>query len=385
MNSDRSQTIGVGQLAILYMSFTIGSSIVNIPNPMIKFAGNMAWFSILVSMLLGMLILWCVLYLSRCYPDAAYIDYLRQVYGRWVTAVVIIALILMLYLMLAYIILDIGSFFINSMMVETPIYIFNALTLIVAAYTAHAGIEVMGRMFLPLIASIVVFIILIICFAAPIARTDPLLPLFANGMKPILHGIYFSFGFPFAECFLFALILPFLHKDRRDDAGKWMFVTLIISGILLIVVVIMTIMTLGPLAGDRKYSLYAIARLIQIGQFVVGIEAVVGIALIAGSFMKAAIVLFILNSVKTRLLNMNNDKILLPAIAFVTFLLSLTMFRAEAESNESVSVVWPLMTMTVGIGPLVIAAAITFIKRKLRRNGGEARESEESDSSTSWG
>jgi spore germination protein KB len=260
MNSDRGQTIGVGQLATLFMSFMTGSSIVYVPNPMIKFAGNMAWFSILVSMLLCLLLLACVLYLSRCYPDAAYIDYLRQVYGRWVTVVVIIALILMLYMMLSYIILGIGGFFVNSMMVETPMYIFNALSLIVAAYIVHAGIEVMGRMFLPLTASILVFIIVILCFTAPIARTDPLLPLFANGMKPILHGIYFSLGFPFAESFLFALILPFLHKDRRDDAGKWMVATLVISGILLIAVVIMTIMTLGPLAGDRKYSLYSIAR-----------------------------------------------------------------------------------------------------------------------------
>jgi len=32
--------------------------------------------------------------------------------------------------------------------------------------------------------------------------------------------------------------------------------------------------------------------------------------------------------------------------------------------------VWPLITMTVGLGQLVIAAAITFIKQKLRRDGG---------------
>jgi spore germination protein KB len=366
MNTVGKESISAGQLAILYVSFMTGSSIVYIPNPMTQFAGNMAWLSIIVSALLGMLVLSCVLYLFRCYPDAAYPEYLKQIFGRWISAAFILLLILMLYLMLSYIVLGIGNFFVNTMMVETPLYVFNGLTIITAAYTVQAGIEVMGRMFFPLVSSMFIFVLLIVCIAAPVARIEPLLPLFSEGLKPILHGIYFSLGFPFAELFLFSVILPHVKKEDRKHAGKWMAAMTALSGITLLLIVVITIMTLGPLAGDRKFSLYAVARLVEVGHIIVGIEAVVGIALIAGSFMKATIVLYILNFVTAHFFKLKDSNLLLPAISYIAFLLSVTMFKTESEFNYSVNDVWPFITLTIGIGPLILAALITFIKRQLR-------------------
>jgi spore germination protein KB len=364
MKAPGKQTISVGQLAILYISYMVGSSIINIPNPMIHFAGNMAWLSVIVSTLLGMLLLSLVLYLFRCYPDDVYTVYLNRVYGRWIAGVFTVLLILMLFLMLAYIVLGIGNFFTNTMMVETPMYVFNALTIVVAAYAVYAGIEVMGRMFFLLMASMMLAIVVVVFLSIPIARIEPLLPLFPEGIKPVLHGVYFSFGFPFGELMLFSVILPFVRKESRQQAGKWMYAMTALSGLLLNAVTVITLTTLGPLAGDRKFSLYAVARLIEIGQFLVGIEAVVGIALIAGSFMKAAVVLFILNAVMSRFFKLDDDKLLLPAISFIAFLLSMTMFRTESEFNFSVDVVWPFIVMAIGVGPLVLAALITFVKRR---------------------
>ena len=362
------QTISAGQLAILYISFMVGSSIVYVPNPMTQFAGNMAWLSITVSALLGMLLLSLVLYLFRCYPDDEYTAHLNRVFGRWIAGVFIVLLILMLFLMLAYIILDIGNFFTNTMMVETPMYVFNTLTIVVAAYTVYAGIEVMGRMFFLLMGSMMLAVVVIVFLAVPLTRTETLLPLFTEGIKPVLHGIYFSFGFPFGELFLFSVILPFVRKDSRRDAGKWLYAMTALSGFLLLIIILITVMTLGPLAGDRKFSLYAVARLIEIGNFLLGLEAVVGIALISGSFMKATIVLYILNHVTVRFFKLDDDKLLLPAISFITFLLSMTMFRTEDEFSFAVQVGWPFIVMTVGIVPLMLAALITFVKRKSGQN-----------------
>ena len=361
------QTISAGQLAILYVSYMIGSSIINIPNPMIHFAGNMAWLSFTVSALMGMLLLSLVLYLFRCYPDDEYTACLNRVFGRWIAGVFIVLLILMLFLMLAYIILDIGNFFTNTMMVETPMYVFNTLTIVVAAYTVYAGIEVMGRMFFLLMGSMMLAVVLIVFLAVPLTRTETLLPLFTEGIKPVLHGIYFSFGFPFGELFLFSVILPFVRKDSRRDAGKWLYAMTALSGFLLLIIILITVMTLGPLAGDRKFSLYAVARLIKVGNFIVGLEAIVGIALIAGSFTKATIVLFILNYVTARFFKLDDDKLLLPAISFITFLLSMTMFRTEDEFSFAVQVGWPFIVMTVGIVPLMLAALITLLRRNMGR------------------
>ena len=366
MKSYGKQTISAGQLAILYICFMVGSSIINIPNPMIRFAGNMAWLSVLVSTAIGMLLMSLVLYLFRCYPDDVYTVYLNRVYGRWIAGVFTVLLMLLLLLMFSYIVLDIGYFFTNTMMVETPMYVFNALTIITAAYAVHAGIEVMGRMFILLMASMMLAIVVIVFLAVPISRPEALLPLYVD-IKHMLHGIYFSFGFPFGELFLFSAILPFVRKESRQHAGKWMYAMTALCGILLIVVILITVMTHGPMAGDRKFSLYAVARLIKIGQFMIGLEAIVGIALIAGSFMKATIALFILNHVTARFFKLDDDQLLLPAISYVAFLLTMTMFRSEAEFSFAVNTVWTLIVMAFGIVPFVLAALITFVKRGIGR------------------
>ena len=363
MKAFDKQTISAGQLAILYVSFMVGSSIVYIPNPLIQFAGNMAWLSLIASALMGMLLLSLVLYLFRCYPDDIYTVYLERVYGRWIAGVFAVLLMLMLHLMFAYIVLGVGNFFINTMMLETPMYMFNALTIVVASYTVRAGIDAMGRMFFLPLCIMMLAVLMILIFTIPIAKWEMLLPLFPEGFKPVLHGTYFSLGFPFAELFLFAVILPIVRKESRRRAGIWMQWMTAFSGLVLLVVTVLTVVSLGPLADARKFSLYAVARMFKIGNVMVGLEAIVGIAMMVGSFMKAAIVLFILNCVTARFFGLNDDK-LLPAIAFIGFLLSMTMIHTESEFVFSVDIVWPILVLALGIIPLVLAALITFVKRR---------------------
>lgn len=55
-----------------------------------------------------------------------------------------------------------------------------------------------------------------------------------------------------------------------------------ILGITLVTSIVCSIMALGPLADELKYSLYQLARLIFIGEIIDRIESVIGISLIMG-------------------------------------------------------------------------------------------------------
>jgi len=223
----------------------------------------------------------------------------------------------------------------------------------------------MARMFLPLVVAMLAAVVVITMLSIPIARPEQLLPLFPEGIKPILHGVYFSFGFPFAEMALFAMLLPYVRKEGRKALVKWMTGTTVVNMLSLLFVIVVSVVTLGPLAAERKFSLYSVARLLEIGNFLEGTEAIVGYALIAGSYMKATLVLYMLNQITSSLLKTNGD-MLLPFKALISFMLSVTMFQNESEFNESVNVVWPLITMTVGMAPLLLMAVITFCKRSIK-------------------
>ncbi|MFC4768660.1 GerAB/ArcD/ProY family transporter [Effusibacillus consociatus] len=359
----KQETINSWQTASLFLAFMTGSAIINIPAPLTGAAKNGAWLSLLIANGIGFLLLACVLYLHRQYPGLTFIDYSRKTLGSWLTVVIAVPFLSTVFLMLSNIVLDIGGFFTSTMMKETPLYVFNSLILMTAALTARAGIEVMARMFTLLLYIMVTLVFAVLLFVLPYYRPEHLLPVFPKGIKPILHGAYMAWGFPYAELILFSMILPFTSKERKSPLVKFMFLAHLVNGVSLVTVIVCTIMAIGPLAGEIKYSVFQLARLINVQEIIERIESVIGFTLIAGSYMKATIVLFILNLALSQLLKLQDDRLLIFPVALVSLLLSLTMFKNEAEFVENVTVVWPLLITTVGVLPVLLITVVTLFKK----------------------
>ncbi|MFC5652522.1 GerAB/ArcD/ProY family transporter [Paenibacillus solisilvae] len=206
-----------------------------------------------------------------------------QLLGPWLTALLSIPFILLVFHMVSGIVLDVGIFVTTTMMRETPIFVLNSLIFLLIAFTVRAGIEVMVRMFTNLILIMLFFVFIVLLLSIPNYKMDQLLPIMPEGFKPIMHGAYFTFGFPYAEIFLFATILPFVKKKQGIKYGmkRYMFIALIallLNIIILILSVLCVNMVLGPAIGDIKFSLYMVARMIDIQEIVQRIESVIGMS-----------------------------------------------------------------------------------------------------------
>lgn len=359
-------TVSSRQMATLFLTFLTGSAIVNIPAPLTGAAKNAAWISLWMANGCGMLLLFCVLYLHRKYPDLTLIQYSQQAIGRLLTVIIAVPFFLMATMMLALIVGDIGGFFKSTMMRETPTYVFHFFILFTAAMTVRSGIEVMARMFSLLLVMIFLFSAAVLLLTIPSYHVEFLKPLFPDGFKPVLHATYIAWGFPYAELILFTMVLPFVRKDQ-EPLGKFMFLALLISGISLTLVIVCTIMALGSTAGNIKFSLFTIARLIELVEVIERVESVIGLALIAGSYMKATIVLFAINLGLSQLFRLSDERILIFPIAFLVMLLSLTMFRNELEVMEHVGIVWPLFITVAGVIPILVLTIVTAFKSRRKQ------------------
>jgi spore germination protein KB len=254
------------------------------------------------------------------------------------------------------------------MMRATPPYVFHSLILLVAAMTARAGIEVMARMFVLLLCYLIFFTLIVLVLAMPHYQVGNLLPVFPEGLKPVIHGTYMILGFPYGEVVLFSLILPFVRKEKDNPLKKYMFLSLLIHGFLLCISILCTIMALGPLAGSFKFSLFQLARLINIREIITRIESFTGIALIVGSYMKTTIMLFILKETLSRVLKLKDERIMIFPVTVISLLLTLTMFKTEIEFVESVFVVLPLVITIVLVLPLLFITFVTFFRGKKIEN-----------------
>lgn len=360
MASDRS-TVTLQQLSGLLICYVTGSAIVFIPNPLTAAAGNDAWISLTLAYGFGMIMLASVLFLHNRHEGASLVAYSQKLIGTIATYPVIGLFILMLFFAICAIIASIGDFFTSVMMTRTPPYIFDSISIIISALTARSGLRVIARMFFLLLWIVLACSLLVIVLAIPEYHPNQLLPLFDEGVKPMLHGMFISAGFPFGEIVLFAMLLPFVRLKHGQSVSKALYVTYSFAALLLIVSTISTLMAFGPASGYLNYSLYHLAVLIRI-DVLQRMEAIIGIELIFGSYMKATLLLFILNQCLIQLFRLKDERILIFPLSTVCIFLSATMFRSPADFREQVYTIWPFTVLFVGCSIILLFTLITWVK-----------------------
>ncbi|WP_349408333.1 endospore germination permease [Pseudalkalibacillus sp. SCS-8] len=360
----QAETIGNWQMIILFQAFITGSSIINIQGPLIGIAKNGAWISILIINAVSFLILALVLRLYEKYPSKSYIQYSRDLLGLPLALCLGVPFLFLLYHITGNITYGMGQFFTTSMMKSTPLYVFHFLILMVAGLTVRAGIEVIARMFNGLLFFVLFIIFLIFVLNITHYHPEFLLPIVPEGWKPVFHGAYVGFGFPYMDIMYFAMVLPFLKREHDKPFKRWMYGGLLFNGMVLAFTVVTSIMILGPIAMNEKFPIYQAAKIIEIGEIIQRIESVFGMALIIGSYMKITLMLFIINEVMTQLFNLADKRAFVFPNALLVFLLSLTMYENEVELGESGAIMETILAFFLAFIPLVIVTIRSLFKNK---------------------
>ncbi|WP_019912595.1 GerAB/ArcD/ProY family transporter [Paenibacillus sp. HW567] len=363
------ESISALQLAVLFLSGMTGSSIILIPSPLINAAKNGAWLSFSIAWVMGFLLLCCMLYLHKQYPGMTFVEYSNQALGKWLTCLLMIPFACALFWQNTAIVIEISGFFNSTIMTNTPVTVINTLFFVSAAVTARAGIEVMARMFFILLIMMYGFVILVVVLASGNYHPEFLQPVMADGFRPILHGAYIIYGFPFTEVVLYASVLPFVRKDEERVLGKYMFIALVINGVILMISVLCTILALGPLAGEMSYSLYQLARLIYVQEIIERVEPIIGFSLIAGSYMKTSIMIFILTNVLSQVFKVKDYRVVTFPVTLLCLLLSITMYHDQASFNEDGYMVWTLFDNLAYVLPMILIAAVTLLKNRSSSTG----------------
>jgi spore germination protein KB len=359
-------TLTPNQLAVLLFVFLTGSSIINIPAPLIFFSHNAAWISIICAALLGLLILIPIIRMARRFPGLNYIQYSSKLVGKPVALLLGILMLTYLIHMAAAIVMDIAMFLNSSMMRDTDYTIFVILIFLAVSMTIRVGIGKFAGMFGLLILSVMIFVIFNISLAIPGYDWHLLFPVFDEGIKPLLHGIYFIYGFPYGEIVLFTMIIPYVRLKAGDRAGRKMAFAILLNAVFLILVTVATILTFGPIAGERKYSMFEVARTIEITEIFQRLEALMGYSMIVASFMKASIVLFLAKLTLNQILGLpkENRQLIFPLALFCTIISISVGIRGEANWNFIVTSIHPFWGLICATIPLLLVSFVSLFRKK---------------------
>ncbi|MCA0988355.1 GerAB/ArcD/ProY family transporter [Guptibacillus algicola] len=357
------ETINTLQMILLFQAFITGSTIINIQGPFIGIAENGAWISILLANGLGAVVMMIVLFMYERYPTLSYVQYTKVLMWKPIAYLFGISLALIVILFTANITYGMGQFLTTSMLKESPLYIFHFLIIMVASLTVRQGIEVMARMFHGMLYFLFFIILSILVLNITHYHPEYLQPVLLSGWKPVLHATYVGIGFPYMDIMYFAMILPYLKREKDKPFKRWMYAGLLLNGIILAVTIIASIMVFGPMVTYEKFPIFQLARIIEIGEIIQRVESVFGIALIIGTYMKITMMLFIINEIITQLFDLSNKRAFVFPLGLLVYLFSTTSFNNEIELGESGLIMETILAVSLGFIPLLIVAGRSLVKR----------------------
>ena len=352
------------QLFVLILLFELGSALLL---PLAMTAKQDAWIAVLLGMIGGMFLFIIFFRLYQYYPDKLPTMYAQMIVGKPLGKVLAFLYILYFAYLAARVLRDFGVMLVTFAYPETPLFIVNALLIIVVVYAVRKGIEVLGRtgellFTIMYLLAVTGFILIVI---SGLIDVNNLKPILGEGILPVIKAAFTeTLYFPFGETVVFAMIFPYLNNSRKARIAGLTAIGL--SGINLTLVMLMNISVLGVnLTSRAPFPLLATIQMIQVAEFIERLDIFFMLALIIGGFFKIGIFFYAVVTGVANLFSIESHTRLCYPMALVVLLLSITMASSFAEHvKEGYKFVPMLLHLPFQVFFPIILLVIAMIKRR---------------------
>ncbi|MBM7659871.1 spore germination protein KB [Bacillus mesophilus] len=343
------------QFSILTSLFVVGSAVLFIPTILVGAAKQDAWISGLLGILFGILLAWFYGNLSKIDPDKSYIQLCMFSFGKWGGGLIAILTFTFHIILSCLLLFDIGDFLLTHILIGTPIeVIYYMFILAVVVYSTRLGIEPIARSAEIFFPWLFMLFILISLFLLPQIQGINILPVFEDGILPILNGTYFFIGFPFVEMILLLMITPHIYDKTKITSS---FINGVVLGsFILFVLVVMCILVLGPGFSMRnEFPIYVLGKKVSIGNFLERVEVIIAIIWFLSIYFKLTIVSYSFLVGLSQLLNMKDYRPLTFPFAVLIIPLTLLVIPSSIYLKEfSKHATTPYMIFIGFILPLLV-------------------------------
>ncbi|PET68331.1 spore gernimation protein KB [Priestia megaterium] len=360
--------ISASQLFILMVLFELGTSLLL---PVAMEAKQDAWLAILLGML-GSLVLFVIYYkLYSYYPDLLPTEYMQKILGKAIGSVLAFLYISYFIYDVARVLRDIGEMLLTFSYSDTPLFIANALLILVIIYTVQKGIEVVARsgelFFIFMYVLAVTGFLLIVC--SGLIDFKNLQPVLEDGILPVLKIVFIqTLYFPFGEAIVFTMILPYLNNPKK--AKVTMLCATGLSGINLTITMLINISVLGvDLTARSQFPLLSTVQSIQVADFLERLDVFFMLALVIGGFSKISVLFYASMIATATLFKIKSPSRLSYPIGLIVLFMSLMISRNFQEHlHEGIGVeMFFLQIPFLAIIPVLLFLVAFFKNRKQQK------------------
>jgi spore germination protein KB len=331
--------VSVIQLFAMMFLFELGSALVV---SLGSNAGKDAWLAILLGLCGGIVLFFMYYFLFRQYPTLPLTGYARKIFGKYIGW--LIGLVYTVYFLYAASrnLRDFSDLLLTSTMPATPLLAINILMVLAICYVLNLGIEVVGRTAEVLIVILILLGLMgnFLVLVSGGVSINKLQPFLENGWKPIITTAFpLITYFPFAELFVFTMILPYLN--RPEFAKKVWLSALISSGLILSYTAALNVSVLGfEEVGRSNFPLLSTIGKVNLMEFLQRLDAIVVFTFLITMFFKITIFFYaaVIGMVDLFKLKIH-QRMILPAGVILTFLSMMiaSNFAEHIEEGQTIT------------------------------------------------
>ncbi len=244
---------------------------------------------------------------------------------------------------------------------QTPLVALYILFMTVIVFAPILGLETFSRaaeIFFPLI---VLLLFVLIIFSLPDVEFENFLPMFENGIKPIIHGAIKYQFFTSLQLVVFLVIMPSLDGGGSDK--KPFFIGVLSAGFILTLLTSLAIGVLGTkLIHLLNYPNFVLARNIYIGDFVTRIEVFIVWIWFLTIFFKSVLYFYALSFGIAQSLKLSDHRMLIIPLGIIIIVCAMIISPNPVYYTEALPY-WNSFIVTMGLVIPLLILGIAKIRK----------------------
>ena len=354
------------QLFFLIVAVIWGDA--TIINP-VSGVGTDAWVAFIIGWGASFLLIGLYVYISNSYPSKTLIEILRECFGNFLGTVIGILYVWYFIHLSSLVFRSFNEYLITTSYPETPLIFLIIIWMLVAVFILHKGIEVIGRLGELLIPT--VFIIVFLLTGLSIDKMDlgKLQPFLTTDFSAIIRASFGLLTFPFGESIVFLMIFPYINK--REKLTKTVFLSVAVSGIVLLMVILRNISILGiDLISKTTFPTHTITTLIP----TIVIEPFLAVNLLITGGTQTVMFSYAAILAIAQLLNLDDYKPFVFPVAILCASLSMWIYEDLPEMFRIAKEIYPFYSLPFQVLIPLLILMVTLIKKKLKRHNENEKE-----------
>lgn len=355
--------ISYKQIIPLIIITIISTAILYLPTILYNEAKQDGWLSIILSIIVGIIIAYIIINLSLMFKDKTIIQYSELIVGKVLGKVISLIFCLFFIHINSIIIREFAELLSGPFLPETPTLFFIIVIVMLSLYAVSKGLEVIVRInqiIFPIFLFATIFILLLSLKEMELSK---LLPIIADGVKPVLMGTYKHLIW-YSETLIIAMLIPYInipYKVRRQAV-----ISIIVTGLVELFVFVSIVVSYGKATISLTFPFLTFARYVSVGNFIERLDSFIISMWIMGVFIKITIFYYCAVLSLTQWLKYKDYRYLTIPIGVILIVLSMIQWNNMAELRNQLS---STLIIPYSVVQIVIPF-ILFIIAKLRRRWG---------------